>query len=866
VAEIPLLLLGPILRRVEPRHVSVFVATHQPAGVRVMLYDGGQVDVEAPPGELATATAHTKRFAAGFHAIVVTVDLAGASALQPAHPYSYDVRITPDGGAARSLKDLGLLKDSTEPDRGEAPPESDDVEVGAIGYAENRLPSFVTCPAVLDELVLAHASCRKPHGDGTAALRFLDGYVEDLDGAIEGRPHMLFLTGDQIYADDVAAALLPGLTALGIDLLDAVEEVPSPLDGTPALRVTANDLPAGFRQRVTGNAGFTSDWASSHLIAFGEFLAMYCVAWNPKLWPRLAVADTTAPGLSDERRAELAEDAATSDPASFVVLRRPDPDVRTDVVTPLFDEVNPAAKDARDRAWKEFLPAKALLDDYRREVPKVRRLLANVPTYMICDDHDVTDDWFMTGGIRAATLTNDFGRALIRNALAAHTICQAWGNVPQLWATDADRQSLLSGIAGMFPEGWSGGAPRAAGGTTAVDGVLGLSGPQAEPRFDFSFAVDGPTHRVRVLDTRTRREYDTAKGVPGLLSQAALDEQLPVGELEAMPDEHVLVVVSPAPVFGPPLLTEIGSAVLVAKYDLINISWHETDRANQRAVTGLELGHPVGKEYYDVEHWGAHPAAFERLLERLSHHPRVVVLGGDVHYAAAFAMDWTGDGRTSRIVHFTSSAAKNDWKDSAGVIGPPGIVHNLFQLNGLATGLQNIGFPMTRLGWSETLPPVVTGLSQEPPATRLRVQTGPVVLSNEHFRTVHPLQRPPDWIWRAAPIVDERPSAERPEGARVEEPASDLPAGAGAVNDYGDLVALHVGALQTAAIARGLQFLNNVGVITFATDGGVIRVSQSLYSLRPRHEPNEKADAYIVHATSLEPSPVPVPASVGPGA
>jgi hypothetical protein len=141
--------MGPILRRVEPRHVSVFVATHQPASVRVMLYDGGQVDVEAPPGELATATAHTKRFAAGFHAIVVTVDLAGASALQPAHPYSYDVRITPDGGAARSLKDLGLLKDSTEPDRGEAPPESDDVEVGAIGYAENRLPSFVTCPAAV---------------------------------------------------------------------------------------------------------------------------------------------------------------------------------------------------------------------------------------------------------------------------------------------------------------------------------------------------------------------------------------------------------------------------------------------------------------------------------------------------------------------------------------------------------------------------------------------------------------------------------------------------------------------------------------------------------------------------------------------
>ena len=59
-------------------------------------------------------------------------------------------------------------------------------------------------------------------------------------------------------------------------------------------------------------------------------------------------------------------------------------------------------------------------------------------------------------------------------------------------------------------------------------------------------------------------------------------------------------------------------------------------------------------QYYDVEHWGAHPEAFERLLERLARHPRVVVLGGDVHYGAAYAMDWTGDnGRTSRIVHFT---------------------------------------------------------------------------------------------------------------------------------------------------------------------------------------------------------------------
>jgi hypothetical protein len=866
VADLPLLLLGPILRRVEPRHVSLFAATHQPANVRVVLFDG-QVDAEAPPPELATKETHTTRFAAGFHAVVVTVDFADAAALLPGHLYSYDLRITPDGGVPQSLKDLELLEDTELDGYGKADPAAQKVEVDAIGYADNRMPSFVTCPASLDELVLAHASCRKPHGDGHPALQWLDSYIDDLHGAVAGRPHMLFLTGDQIYADDVAAALLPGLTALGIELLDGVEEVPSPIDNSTTLKVNTTVLPPAFRQRVTARSGFTSDWAASHLIGFGEFLAMYCAAWNPRLWPVLAVADTRDPDLGGSLKADLVKDMQNLTPAEEqtapVVLGRPSPDAPDEVVTPLYGGTQPEA-DALKEARLEFLGAKGLLDEFRREVPKVRRLLANVPTYMICDDHDVTDDWFMTAAIRRGATKNLFGQALVRNALAAHTICQAWGNVPQLWNDDDDHRILLEGIAGMFPESWDGG-PADADGANAVVTTLGLT-PTGEPLFDFSFSVDGPMHKVRVLDTRTRREYDTPKSPPGLLSLAALDTQLPLQELEQLQEGHPLIVVSPAPVFGPPLLSEIGGPVLVTKHDLFSIAWSESERALDEQVTGLPYGTPAGLQYYDVEHWGAHPAAFERLLERLSRHPRVVVLGGDVHYGAAYAMDWTGDGRTSRIVHFTSSAARNDWKDSAAHIGAPGVVHNLFALNGLATGLQNIGFPMTRLGWSATLPPVVTNLEKEPPSTRLRVQTGPVVLSNEHFRALHPLTRPPDWVWRAAPIVDVRGPADRPPAARVPEPAVDLPQDGGAVHQYGELVAMHVQALRTAAVARGLQFLNNVGLITFTTAGDGVHVSQALYSLRPREDPNEKGDAYVVHETLLEPAPVPVPNAVGPGA
>jgi len=119
-------------------------------------------------------------------------------------------------------------------------------------------------------------------------------------------------------------------------------------------------------------------------------------------------------------------------------------------------------------------------------------------------------------------------------------------------------------------------------------------------------------------------------------------------------------------------------------------------------------------------------------------------------------------------------------------------------------------------------------------------------------------------VWRARPIVDERPAAERPPAARVPEPTSDLPDTGDAVTRYGELAGTHVRALRTQAVSRGLQFLNNVGIVTFATNGHGMHVSQALLSLRPRPDPNETGDAYIVYTASLEADPVPFPTSVGP--
>ena len=272
---LPLLLLGPILRRVEPRSVSVFVATSKAASIHLSLYDGA-ADSASPGAELAGVDATTTRFGAQFFATVATVTLAepttgphgvgntgGQLPLLAGHRYSYDVRITPDGGTAQNLNDLKMLEDldpplpgygTADPDNPAAAP----VEVCGISYTDGQLPSFVLAarrhrrPRPAAHVVPQAARLRRP-GDAVLRRRHRRPH-----GADAGWPHQLFLTGDQIYADDVAAALLAGYQrpwhrpgrgrrrCLRRSRAGAVTE------STDSLDVSTAGAAPGFRQRPTG--------------------------------------------------------------------------------------------------------------------------------------------------------------------------------------------------------------------------------------------------------------------------------------------------------------------------------------------------------------------------------------------------------------------------------------------------------------------------------------------------------------------------------------------------------------------------------------------------------------------------------------
>jgi hypothetical protein len=83
--------------------------------------------------------------------------------------------------------------------------------------------------------------------------------------------------------------------------------------------------------------------------------------------------------------------------------------------------------EVRDRLHK----LRRFLDD----VPRVRRALANVATYMVFDDHEVCEDWNITAGWVTKVRGNALGRQVLRNGMAAYAVFQAWGNDPRAYAT-----------------------------------------------------------------------------------------------------------------------------------------------------------------------------------------------------------------------------------------------------------------------------------------------------------------------------------------------------------------------------------------------------------------------------------------------
>ncbi|MGI8933216.1 MAG: PhoD-like phosphatase, partial [Phormidesmis sp.] len=554
--RLPLLLAGPILRRTEADAVTVWVALKHSCQVQLQIlethHQGAQLGRSILQGQRETTA-----LGQHLHVVAVTARASDQKILSSDRIYAYDLQFTAD--QSYSLEQA-LATSSAMPS---APHPS----AQSISYFAHQKPTFTLPPEQLSDLKIVHGSCRKPHGAGFDTLPILDCLLERAASSPKDRPHQLFSTGDQIYGDDVADLLLWVATPLGNTLLGWEESLPvnrSHIDDESD-HTRPQKLPAGKRDRLaTQRAGLTagltdkSERVTSHLLSFGEYCAAYLLSHSPACWPTHLPAGRT---MTTGRKA----------------IRRWDKDQRN---------------------IKQFL----------RTLWKVRRLLANIPTYTIFDDHDVSDDWNLNQAWCLRVLGKPLGRRTVQNAMLAYAVFQAWGNTPEQFEAGTAGAALLNAT-----QQWSHSAGQDQPAEAAIATHLGL--PPADPHtglpqfiqdkhvwifkrssqaLTWHYTIRSACHEVIVLDTRTWRGYPIDAppiAPPSLLSPLAFQQQLdaPLSQISPGPD-YATFVVAPTNVFGMRILDRIQQWHLDRRKVFtadVGDSWNLNDAALATLLTTL---------------------------------------------------------------------------------------------------------------------------------------------------------------------------------------------------------------------------------------------------------------------------------------
>ena len=138
---LPLLLAGPILRRVDPNLVSVWLALSEPAKVSLVVYEGIATAANATPF-VTSAPEDTWRLGDKLHLALVTARIpeTDASSLQPDVLYSYDLSIIA-GGPPHDLASLNMLRDATAESRPTVTPTSPSATNPTCSRASRRAAS-----------------------------------------------------------------------------------------------------------------------------------------------------------------------------------------------------------------------------------------------------------------------------------------------------------------------------------------------------------------------------------------------------------------------------------------------------------------------------------------------------------------------------------------------------------------------------------------------------------------------------------------------------------------------------------------------------------------------------------------------------
>ena len=925
--SLPLVLAGPILRRVEPNLVSVWIALSRAANVTITTWEGRIKPGAAGEFFRSNPPTPTLRIADNLHITVALARIPAGSqkVFKPGVVYSYDLTIV-TGADTHTLASLGLLKNIPTANGGPAGSERPHL---ALGYIEDFLPSFALPPDKLEDLRIVYGSCRRPANEHPDAMAMIDDLITaDLqkplyEDALK-RPHQLVLGGDQIYADDVWAGHMLMLNPLANELIGMYKDPDSahpdelvPVETMPVDRKNLEDpidhpdgwapggpthigcglvpFPGGRRKsQILRVAQMTTTDGESHLYSFGEFAALYLMVWSNACWPLPAewpkakdvYAPPGPPGKvtpAPEYEFPLKWDELT---AEQVGEKEGKEDYEE--CAGLADAALQTCLLKQRQNKLEALHAIKVeqMTKFYEGLPKVRRTLANVPTYMIMDDHDATDDWNLNPIWVERVNGTTFGRAILRNALASYTVFQDWGNDPVRYLSEdtaaaGDPKRMLDTVAKMFPVRATATSKPATvevpakSVMEALDKFYGLDQlPQAQltggydpvtPPIKWHWSYKGPKYLLVALDNRTRRSFVSREGPPGNVSISAQKDQVP----ETLPAGlDVLIVVAPLQVLGAGLLDELIAPTAyrvfdAAKYSKLNPTPTKEDKDSEREGPGTRR--MIGTDPDAIEAWAFDPLALEALLKRLSAHKRVVLLSGDVHYSSANDLSyWTkGNPVPARIVQFTGSGFKNVM---------PWFIGAVDRVLSFAQRMVRSNVGAERMGWNNADDKAFVfkgghSLADTPPVLRRKLRQSPMLMPTFGWpegTTVDPAKLP-DWSWRLKPTLDIRPESQRPPPGQLRaldppetrvqailanhaEPGKELMA-------YATIAARHMDQFDKLRHSRQILFRSNFALVRFERGTDLTAVHEVYTALPDPNAAPGTAPAvlpYLVQRASLD--------------
>ena len=461
---LPLLVAGPILRRVDSNQLTLWLVTTSDVNLRVCLQQQSAAGDFIAEQNIVVDGFTQHSFCVGSRAFIHLLHIKAEHLLDCGKTYQYLVQKITESGWQDIVADASM-------------------------YYPKRNCFHFTYNSTLTNVL--HGSCRKPHFEGDDALTRVDDLLQ---ASLEGEtnvPDLLVMSGDQIYADDVAGptlfAIRQLISVLGLhgETLEEAEIIDSDaLDiATHGYyqrekilpKTEANSVLSKLFFKAKRKPIFTSVNAKNHLIAFSEIIAMYILVWSPTPW-------------------------------RFLKLDMPKH------VLPEFHAL--------------YEKEKVVIESFSNNLSKTARAMAHVPVYMIFDDHDVSDDWNLTRSWEEAVYDHPLSKRMIGNALFGYWLCQGLGNNIDVFEPliDSVKQTLLTDSLRKHDE--------------FIDLLLHWQ--------DWHYCL--PTSPpMYVMDTRTRRwRSESNPNKPsGLLDWEALCEFQ-----QQILGQKSVIVISAAPIYG----------------------------------------------------------------------------------------------------------------------------------------------------------------------------------------------------------------------------------------------------------------------------------------------------------------------------